>query len=42
VTASAHQAHGAIGFALETGLHRYYRRAKAVQVWAAAVCRECA
>jgi hypothetical protein len=41
VTASAHQVHGAIGFALETGLHRYHRRAKAVQVWAAAVCREC-
>ena len=39
VTASAHQVHGAIGFALETGLHRYFRRAKAVQVWAAAVCR---
>lgn len=39
VTASAHQVHGAVGFALETGLHRYYRRAKAVQVWAAAVCR---
>jgi alkylation response protein AidB-like acyl-CoA dehydrogenase len=33
--------HGAIGFALESGLHRFYRRAKATQVWAAAVCREC-
>ncbi len=42
VTASAHQVHGAVGFALETGLHRYFRRAKAVQVWAAAVCRETA
>lgn len=42
VTLSAHQVHGAVGFALETGLHRYYRRAKSVQVWAAAVCRECA
>jgi Acyl-CoA dehydrogenase, C-terminal domain len=41
VTASAHQVHGAAGFALETGLHRYYRRAKAVQVWAAAVCEAC-
>jgi Acyl-CoA dehydrogenase, C-terminal domain len=41
VTASAHQVHGAIGFALETGLHRYYRRAKTLQVWAAAVCRAC-
>lgn len=39
VTASSHQIHGAIGFALETGLHRYFRRAKAAQVWAAAVCR---
>ncbi len=41
VTASAHQVHGAVGFALESGLHRYYRRAKSVQVWAAAVCRAC-
>ena len=39
VTATAHQVHGAVGFALETGLHRYHRRAKAAQVWAAAVCR---
>ncbi len=38
VTASAHQVHGALGFALETGLHRFYRRAKATQAWAAAVC----
>ena len=38
VTASAHQVHGAIGFALDTGLHRCYRRAKAVQTWAAAAC----
>jgi Acyl-CoA dehydrogenase, C-terminal domain len=42
VTLSAHQIHGAVGFALETGLHRYYRRAKSVQVWAAADARECA
>ena len=42
VTASAQQVHGAIGFALETGLHRYYRRAKSAQVWAAEVCRACA
>lgn len=42
VTASAHQVHGAVGFALETGLHRYYRRAKSVQAWAAAVCGACA
>jgi hypothetical protein len=39
VTASAHQVHGAIGFALETGLHRYYRRARAMHEWAAAACR---
>ena len=39
VTATAQQIHGAVGFALETGLHRYYRRAKAAQIWAAAVCR---
>jgi hypothetical protein len=38
VTASAHQVHGAIGFALESGLHVYYRRARSVQTWAAAVC----
>jgi Acyl-CoA dehydrogenase, C-terminal domain len=42
ITASVHQVHGAVGFALETGLHRYYRRAKAVQVWTAAVCDACA
>jgi alkylation response protein AidB-like acyl-CoA dehydrogenase len=42
VTLSAHQVHGAIGFALETGLHRYYRRAKSDQVWASAVTRACA
>jgi Acyl-CoA dehydrogenase, C-terminal domain len=39
VTAAAHQVHGAIGFALETGLHRYYRRARALQAWTAAACR---
>ena len=38
VTASAHQVHGAVGFALETGLHVYHRRARATQAWAAAVC----
>jgi len=38
VTASAQQVHGAIGFALETGLHAYYRRARATQAWAAAAC----
>jgi len=38
VTASAHQVHGATSFALETGLHRYYRRARAMHVWTTAVC----
>jgi acyl-CoA dehydrogenase-like protein len=38
VTASAQQVHGAIGFALETGLHAYYRRARATQAWAVAAC----
>jgi hypothetical protein len=39
VTAAAQQVHGASGFALESGLHRAYRRAKSSQVWADAVCR---
>ncbi len=38
VTASAHQVHGAVGFALETGPHRLYRRARAMQTWTAAAC----
>jgi hypothetical protein len=38
VTASAHQVHGATGFALETGLHRLHRRARAMQSWATAAC----
>jgi hypothetical protein len=33
VTAHVQQIHGGIGFALEGGIHRYYRRAKSVQVW---------
>jgi len=37
VTANAHQVHGAFGFALESGLHAYYRRARSVQAWAVAV-----
>jgi len=37
VTASAHQVHGALGFALESGLHVYHRRACSVQAWAVAV-----
>lgn len=38
VTASAHQVHGALGFALETGLHVFHRRARASHTWAVAVC----
>jgi Acyl-CoA dehydrogenase, C-terminal domain len=38
VTASAHQVHGALGFALESGLHVYYRRARSVQAWTIAAC----
>jgi Acyl-CoA dehydrogenase, C-terminal domain len=38
VTASSHQVHGAVGFALETGLHVYHRRARATSSWAGAVC----
>jgi hypothetical protein len=37
VTAHVVQVHGGIGFALEGGLHRFYRRAKSVQVWTDAV-----
>jgi len=38
VTAIAQHVHGAIGFALESGLHRAFRRAKTAQVWGDAVC----
>ena len=38
VTAAAHQVHGAVGFALEAGLHVYHRRARSTQAWAAAAC----
>ncbi len=38
VTASAQQVHGAMGFALESGLHVRYRRARAVAAWAVAAC----
>ena len=38
VVASAHQVHGAVGFALETGLHVYHRRARSVHAWATAAC----
>ncbi len=33
VTAHVQQVHGAIGFALEGGIHRFFRRAKSAQVW---------
>jgi hypothetical protein len=38
VAAAAHQLHGALGFALETGLHSLSRRAVSMRVWGAAVC----
>lgn len=38
VTAASHQVHGAVGFALETGLHVYYRRARSVHAWTTAAC----
>ncbi len=38
VTAGAHQVYGALGFALETGLHVLHRRARSVSAWAVAVC----
>ena len=40
VTMIAQQVHGAIGFALESDLHRAYRRAKTIHVWAEAVRQE--
>ncbi len=40
VTARVQQVHGGIGFALEGGIHRYYRRAKTVQVWTDALLEE--
>lgn len=40
VTAHVQQVHGGIGFALEGGIHRFYRRAKTVQVWTDALLRE--
>ena len=35
VVATAQQVHGALGFALESGLHRFHRRARSTQSWAA-------
>ena len=40
VTMHVQQVHGGIGFALEGGIHRYFRRAKTVQVWTDALLRE--
>jgi hypothetical protein len=40
VTAHVQQVHGGIGFALEGGIHRFYRRAKTVQVWTDSLLRE--
>jgi Acyl-CoA dehydrogenase, C-terminal domain len=37
VTADVIQVHGGIGFALVGGVHRFYRRAKTVQVWTDAI-----
>lgn len=34
------QVHGGIGFALEGGVHRFYRRAKTVQVWTEELLRD--
>ena len=39
VTASVHQVYGGFGFALESGVHRAYRRAKSVQLWTTAAIR---
>ncbi len=40
VTMHVQQVYGGIGFALEGGIHAYYRRAKTVQVWTDALLRE--
>jgi hypothetical protein len=37
VTAAAQQAHGGVGFALESGVHTAFRRAKSSQAWIRAV-----
>lgn len=42
VTAHVHQVHGGVGFALEGGIHRFYRRAKTLQVWTDTLLRELA
>ena len=42
VTAHVHQVHGGIGFALEGGVHRFYRRARTIEVWNDALLREVA
>lgn len=40
LSASMHQVYGGVGFALESGVHRAYRRAKSLQLWTTAVARE--
>ncbi len=40
VAASTLQAYGAVGFALESGAHRAFRRAASARVWVDAVARE--
>ena len=42
VTAHVHQVHGAIGFALDGGIHRFHRRARTIQAWTDAVLLEIA
>jgi hypothetical protein len=42
VTGHVQQVHGGVGFALEGGIHRSYRRAKSVQVWVDALLRDLA
>lgn len=42
VAAHVQQVHGGLGFALESGIHRYYRRAKSLHVWTDAVLAETA
>lgn len=42
VTAHVIQVHGGIGFALEGAVHRFYRRAKTLQVWTETLVRDLA
>jgi hypothetical protein len=40
VSATAVQLHGGMGFALESGVHRPFRRATSLEAWNAAACRQ--